>query len=478
MPLFEREAREYSVPTLADIDWRQEPDYIVIIVRDGRLGELENVNSTEDISFLLYWLLQKNERTRIRDVYGYLTATTEALTSGLSRSDVAICLTDFLVETPYLAPRLFDSVSWKAYHEDLQGGLLVRGPRLLRNLILSGNTLEDLILEPFRAILAQLSYLNLQDFAEILELLALTARTPEFALTLLFEILEPETSRVLVDHPKTFEICIKQLYGIVLDHIDESMSARPAREELLQLFHKEKSKAQKRDKNDYPIIGCNLRIDAPSYNSLKMGDHIRLTVASGPQNAPFQRPISVDGVVETSQRGVISFRCLQRLPSYFEACSWTLQNCGSFVSSQTMIDALVTMHTDREACCWIYRTLYTSRSRDPFARLKYTQDKYLNNSQNQAIEAAMSSRLSLLWGPPGTGKTRTLVAILEQLLMAEPNKRILVAAPTHNAVDNILRKFIEIEGPEKSGVMPIRVSTDVGFNIKAKIIHLLIPLLP
>ena len=73
----------------------------------------------------------------------------------------------------------------------------------------------------------------------------------------------------------------------------------------------------------------------------------------------------------------------------------------------------------------------------------------------------MPSRLSLLWGPPGPRKTRTVVAILEQLLLAEPNERIMVAAPTHNAVDISLRKFIEVGGPEKSGATPIGVPTDV-----------------
>jgi regulator of nonsense transcripts 1 len=73
----------------------------------------------------------------------------------------------------------------------------------------------------------------------------------------------------------------------------------------------------------------------------------------------------------------------------------------------------------------------------------------------------MSTKITLLWGPPGTGKTRTVVEILQQLLKAAPTKRIMVAAPTHNAVDNVLRKFVELGGIFKTNTNPIRVSTDV-----------------
>ncbi len=66
----------------------------------------------------------------------------------------------------------------------------------------------------------------------------------------------------------------------------------------------------------------------------------------------------------------------------------------------------------------------------------------LNESQWRAWDSALHRRLRLLWGPPGTGKTRTLHSIaLGALLHAERARRpvrILVCASTYTALDNVL----------------------------------------
>jgi len=66
----------------------------------------------------------------------------------------------------------------------------------------------------------------------------------------------------------------------------------------------------------------------------------------------------------------------------------------------------------------------------------YQNINSLNQSQNKAV-AAIASQTSfhIVHGPPGTGKTKTLVAAIELLLKQE--KRILVSASTNAAVDHI-----------------------------------------
>lgn len=70
------------------------------------------------------------------------------------------------------------------------------------------------------------------------------------------------------------------------------------------------------------------------------------------------------------------------------------------------------------------------------------QGASLNNSQWQAWEESLTHRLALLWGPPGTGKSRTLRAvILGAAVDAHQNRqalRLLVTANTYNAIDNVL----------------------------------------
>jgi DNA replication ATP-dependent helicase Dna2 len=68
--------------------------------------------------------------------------------------------------------------------------------------------------------------------------------------------------------------------------------------------------------------------------------------------------------------------------------------------------------------------------------------KGLDPSQWKAWQDALSRRLSLIWGPPGTGKSHTLRAIvLGAVLDAYRNNyplRLLITANTYNAIDNVL----------------------------------------
>lgn len=66
----------------------------------------------------------------------------------------------------------------------------------------------------------------------------------------------------------------------------------------------------------------------------------------------------------------------------------------------------------------------------------------LNASQIAAITYALSSELCVIHGPPGTGKTRTVVEFILASLRANPNKRILVTAGSNVAVDTILERLV------------------------------------
>ena len=64
----------------------------------------------------------------------------------------------------------------------------------------------------------------------------------------------------------------------------------------------------------------------------------------------------------------------------------------------------------------------------------------LNEPQQDAIRFALESQeIALIHGPPGTGKTTTVVEILQQLLLR--GKRVLVCTPSNVAVDNIIERI-------------------------------------
>jgi superfamily I DNA and/or RNA helicase len=67
----------------------------------------------------------------------------------------------------------------------------------------------------------------------------------------------------------------------------------------------------------------------------------------------------------------------------------------------------------------------------------------LNDSQKIAVKHSLQAdAISIIHGPPGTGKTTTLVQLIRILLQFE--KRILVCAPSNNATDLLARQLDEI----------------------------------
>ncbi len=66
----------------------------------------------------------------------------------------------------------------------------------------------------------------------------------------------------------------------------------------------------------------------------------------------------------------------------------------------------------------------------------YYQNEILNPSQNEAVNAIiMANDLALVHGPPGTGKTTTLVAAIHE--MVKRGEQILVCTPSNAAADHI-----------------------------------------
>ena len=84
----------------------------------------------------------------------------------------------------------------------------------------------------------------------------------------------------------------------------------------------------------------------------------------------------------------------------------------------------------------------------------------LNPSQHQAIRHALAANdLAIIHGPPGTGKTTTVVEVI-RLLVAR-GERVLACAPSNTAVDNLLERLLAIGEPAIRLGHPARVSEDL-----------------
>ncbi|CAM9312661.1 unnamed protein product, partial [Sphacelaria rigidula] len=86
-----------------------------------------------------------------------------------------------------------------------------------------------------------------------------------------------------------------------------------------------------------------------------------------------------------------------------------------------------------------------------------TNGLQLNASQRRAVEAALSQRITLIHGPPGTGKTSVVCEVVTQAVRANIMRsrtgsgsscitrrmKTLVVAETNIAVDNVLRRLLK-----------------------------------
>ncbi|KAJ3528070.1 hypothetical protein NMY22_g9549 [Coprinellus aureogranulatus] len=255
------------------------------------------------------------------------------------------------------------------------------------------------------------------------------------------------------------------------------------------------------------IVKGDIRVDAK--HSIRLHSHVRFKATSKPDNRFLSTPV-LDGLVIVANRGEYRFRLMQPAPQELEKMDWLIYNAGSIATSQAMLDALKTLMNDRGSCCGFYDIITgddqappsspgsdidtddvlqnkgKARAEDPEPdntddeqdedkaqrpnldepfEIVLPTDSSLNESQMLAVRS-WDARLSLIWGPPGTGKTTVVVDILRSILLTFKPKgklpKIIMTASTHNAVDNVLERFIRINSRDKllSEDQILRVATD------------------
>ena len=90
-----------------------------------------------------------------------------------------------------------------------------------------------------------------------------------------------------------------------------------------------------------------------------------------------------------------------------------------------------------------------------------------NNSQKEAIKNALNHKVSVIEGPPGTGKTTTILSIIANLI--NENKKVIVVSKNNSAVNNIIEEFQKMGLPEfyvRYGRKDVMTALRNNINIK------------
>lgn len=135
--------------------------------------------------------------------------------------------------------------------------------------------------------------------------------------------------------------------------------------------------------------------------------------------------------------------------------SFTLQ----IARLSALYDSVAAAHRSMEpdASCWMRSMLFPEKTDGELQHHLNTvhttwpmRDTMLNYEQIRAVDTVLAAKYGrlpyLISGPPGTGKTKTLVELAIQLLEARSDSHLLVCAPSDPAADTLverLRHYIE-----------------------------------
>ncbi len=190
----------------------------------------------------------------------------------------------------------------------------------------------------------------------------------------------------------------------------------------------------------------SLRSDRLPPNRLQPGSPVVLN-----QTGVNRRHPSYRGVVFDRDATTIGIAIEPPDDDLTDDATWRLDLSADEISRQRQQEALrkaATANGDRLA---ELRAVLLGERRPEFDKLPHLQlAEHLNEPQQDAVRFALSAKdVAIIHGPPGTGKTTTLVEAIRQAVMR--GERVLACAPSNHAVDNLLEKLLAV------GEKPVRV---------------------
>lgn len=150
------------------------------------------------------------------------------------------------------------------------------------------------------------------------------------------------------------------------------------------------------------------------------------------------------GIVSRAHKDTIQVAFTQWPESDSDKPTFRLDRSTDEISRQRQRLALETARGAKGTRLSILRDVLLGKQNPVFNKIEFPNpfNKKLNDSQNQAVAFALSAEdVAIIHGPPGTGKTTTLIELMRQIVRND--QTVLAVAASNLAVDNILERLID-----------------------------------
>ena len=152
------------------------------------------------------------------------------------------------------------------------------------------------------------------------------------------------------------------------------------------------------------------------------------------------------GIVSRAHKEMIQVAFTQEPEWDSDRPTFRLDRSTDEISRQRQRLALETARGAKGTRLSILRDVLLGKQNPVFNKLEFPIpfNKKLNDSQNQAVAFALSAEdVAIIHGPPGTGKTTTLIELMRQIV--RNGQSVLAVAASNLAVDNMLERLIEAD---------------------------------
>ncbi|KAI0311614.1 hypothetical protein OF83DRAFT_742720, partial [Amylostereum chailletii] len=313
------------------------------------------------------------------------------------------------------------------------------GPSVVQQIVRAAHVVPVASLVALEKLRGTIASIDFAVYLELLELLTLAVRAPQQVQETLF-VLHECREDVRAGSPAS-EYAHKQALAVTLDRAQEAADECPCDDDgrirkqrtapaVVPLFAVE---------GDPSAVIAHVRVDSP--NPTRLHSHVRFRAASKPEKGDVESVI-LDGVVTSAQSGEIKVSLVHSPPPEFARMQWYLYDVGSVATFRAMTQAIRRLASDGAESCRFHRMItdaesWTEQEHDLHVvedvPEEVEREASLNDSQQEAVRRSQTARVSLIWGPPGTGKTTVVVQILKRLIKnLKEGSKILMTASTNN----------------------------------------------